>query len=344
MSAAAKKPVEGGHWSNYSDEELLRADFIYLDDPRLQIGIISELPDGAEFSSIVNRYKSRDDVKCIFGHIHKEGVTVKLSDHSLVLMGLKCGQNEFGEDMRIADKDLQYAEQRKRYLQWQIRVLNPLERAIISCRDWEPQCREFLRNRISFRKNAEELFAEASNATMYRHSQLTVEEHRRDFAAEEIRDLRQGKSSNESGKNPIFTSQVIWQKALRHPEFFDPSPPLNVLRQSEISLQRILEKLRQNQLSNHELGSCRIRLRQTCESLLSVAAQIGSSCRISRDQTFKDIAEFGNLRNDIPGQYFSDDRGLFRLNDEKCVLIPSRGIEAPDITNIETLLSSLDGR
>ncbi|WP_289041267.1 hypothetical protein [uncultured Aliiroseovarius sp.] len=90
-------------------DDILRQKKLLLDVPEQQVGLIHSVPDNVEPIELLNRYRSKERLRCGVCRTdrkHLSGVTILLSDGAKVLSGLDCARKHFGsekiERLRIA--------------------------------------------------------------------------------------------------------------------------------------------------------------------------------------------------------------------------------------------------
>lgn len=81
------------------DQSVTVAEFHLAYDPEQQPGLVWTIPAGVEAAETINRYDFRDrKVRCVVCHAarHNRGVTVRLTNGEIVLMGHDCVDLFFG--------------------------------------------------------------------------------------------------------------------------------------------------------------------------------------------------------------------------------------------------------
>lgn len=183
-----------------ADRALLSREF-RIDDPERLTGLLDRLPDDAEVAEILGHYDvtpkggrafgNRAFVHCAHCHgaRHWRGYAIKLTDSRLALVGVDCGEKQFGLDFKTLENAFQSDQARKSALERLLsaKELLPALLAELDALSVAPVVSQFDNYlsdlRLQYRK-----FVQAIART---GGQLTVTRFRRNLTAEEDRAKRQ---------------------------------------------------------------------------------------------------------------------------------------------------------
>lgn len=175
------------HVDPLTDEQLLTA-VLRTNDPMGLDRIRNEPPpDGCELWFEMN-YEADDNVRCVFGHMHKKGIILRDVQGSRYPIGHTCGRERYGLDWNTLENAVARIRERKDYL-LRLRMIGT---AIRNEEEWlseiqdHPAVAAFDALKHTFATDAKELFVQCTSIA--RGSGIMwAEVEERDYAAEERR-------------------------------------------------------------------------------------------------------------------------------------------------------------
>jgi hypothetical protein len=215
----------GGHWSRFSDEQLLTTAFT-TDDPERLEGLVIDVPSNAQDDPIVEysyNFLGSDHALIRCAHCrypnHLAGIVVKTKDGKRFLVGHECGEKLYGVRFEELESDFSAAKERSQAL----RRMRNLQAAWPAFFGWLTALRRDLSLRLygttrqDFRNQMPRLWNALEGSA---NGALYVEEKVRDIEAEariqERHELRLEEWNNQSATE---------RKRMRKDGYSPPRPP-----------------------------------------------------------------------------------------------------------------------
>jgi hypothetical protein len=189
--ASLQSPIHESANANLAQRNLTVA------SPENQNGLISYLPNGAEFYDIENSYQVSDDeqkVWCVScqGRRHRRGITVRLLSGELVLIGSHCAEKIFdAERVRAAVRRHHDLKRKQRQLNRLDRLEQQLSTIAANFDEWRPHIRVCDEARYCFRQRMPELYKVLQGACREEDGILKILDDFYEFSVPGLRNFRE---------------------------------------------------------------------------------------------------------------------------------------------------------
>jgi hypothetical protein len=171
-----------------SDEQLLKA-ILDTNDPAGLADLSDEPPSEDCLLSLELTYEAEAEVRCVFGHMHKQGLVLKDEKGRRYLIGHDCGRSKFGVEWNLMENERQRLRDRRDYLV-RLRTIGTAikaESAWLSSLSSHPAIQAFEELRRSLAKASHEFYSACRDAAGNQGGQYLAPVWVRDHQAEERR-------------------------------------------------------------------------------------------------------------------------------------------------------------
>jgi hypothetical protein len=189
------------------DRDLLARQFNFIGDPETIPGLVERLPPNSKLFRIEHKYNvtppggakkgKRPRIRCAHCHapLHWKGWCIQLDDGSLALIGIDCGEKQFGLDFNSSANDFDFSHNRQTAIQRVIEIREALPAALQEIRGLlkDPAIRAFdayQEQLHAIRRQNPHLITVLAATLMEGQGQLAARLCIRDKAAEEDRARR----------------------------------------------------------------------------------------------------------------------------------------------------------
>jgi hypothetical protein len=175
------------HVDDFSDDQLLSTT-INTNDPLSLEGIVDTPPPNNGDLWFEMTYDADQNVKCVYGHLHKKGIILRDAQYNRYPVGHKCGFDLFGLDWNLLQNHIKRISDRKADLLYLRSIANALGEADHWLRKVpdHPSISALRILRETFASEAKSLFDECASIAR-NDGFMYAEVDERDFQAEERR-------------------------------------------------------------------------------------------------------------------------------------------------------------
>jgi hypothetical protein len=212
-----KADQKAGPWKlrveRLSDEQLLTA-ILDTNDPAGLADLSDEPPPEDCQLALELTYEAEADARCVFGHMHKQGLVLKDEQGRRYLIGHDCGRSKFGVEWNLMDNERQRMRDRRDYLV-RLRTIGTAikaESAWLSSLPNHPAVQAFDALRRSLATASHDFYAACRDAIENRGGQYLAPVRVRDHQAEERRREAQEKEKREFAAKSERERQDFFKK------------------------------------------------------------------------------------------------------------------------------------